>query len=173
MNRKRSGFAVVAVLIFVAAIAARISWEKKPKLLVSNGFAASITLSNAKQVCLCMQMYASDYDDLIPYAPDTGTAQAVIYPYSKSRDIWKSLNPKGGQIEFNTSVAGVNSAKMPEAQLTPLVYDSEAWEGGGRPVGFCDGHGATVTGAKWKELTEKMKLQKFTHVGQPLKPQHL
>jgi hypothetical protein len=48
------------------------------------------TLSNFKQVALGTIMYASDYDDELPYVQNTATIQAVTYPYMKNLDVWIS-----------------------------------------------------------------------------------
>lgn len=120
------------------------------------------TLSNAKQLALGMLLYESDYDDIAPYAQSTATVKYVIDPYLKNREVWKSLNPNGGEFLFNTSLGGVNTSEIPHPADTPLFFERNAWPDGSRVVAFADGHAKVLTPDEWKKLqpTLKLKLKK-------------
>ena len=116
------------------------------------------TLSNAKQLGLGMIMYASDWDDLMPYVQDTNAAYVVTHPYLKNRDIVKTKNPAGGFLRFNMSLAGVDHKAIPEPANTPLYYDSEAWPDGSRIVVFADGSARALTPAQWQAIQPNLRL---------------
>ena len=120
------------------------------------------TLSNIKQISLGMLMYASDYDDLTPYAQSTKTVEYVISPYVLNNELFKSLNPDRSRFLFNMAIAGVNMTDIPSPAETVMFYESRAWPDGLRVVSFCDGHAKIVTEEEWREhkLTLKLKIKK-------------
>lgn len=117
------------------------------------------TLSNVKQMCLATIMYASDYDDVLPYVQSTAAVRFVTHPYIKSREIFKTANPNGGEIRFNMAVAGVEMAAIPEPANTILFYESTPWPDGTRVVGYVDGHARKVPMADWERESASLKLK--------------
>ena len=132
-----------------------------------------LTTSNAKQLGLSLIMYANDYDGVFPYAPDSETAEALTYPYTKSHWIWVSGNPNGGQLMFNTEMGGVNGSKLKDPDKALLVFDSKPWANGSRTVCYADGHAKTITASQWAELEKYRKSLRLIHVGKPLKHLHI
>lgn len=124
-------------------------------------------LSNVKQLALAAMMYSSDYDDVFPYVQSTKGAFEVIYPYMKSKDLSKSLNPNGSKILFNMAVAGVNAAVIEDPAETVLFYEDKPWPDGERIVAFTDGHVKFLSEEEWEyaKATLSLKLQK---TGRPL-----
>jgi len=106
-------------------------------------------LSNVKQVSLGIILYSSDYDDVYPNADSTAAAQNRVFPYTKNADIWKSKNPAGGRILFNTSLSRTSSTELANPAQTLLVWDENPWEDGGRNVGYADGHAKYLSAAEW------------------------
>lgn len=129
----------------------------------------SEALSNIKQVSLGMMMYMADYDDVMPYAQDTKSAFAVMYPYVKSVDVFKSVNPKGGRILLNMAVAGVSAAQMEAPAETVLFYDNTPWPDGTRLVSFMDGHAKFLGEVEWRRAEATLRL-KMPRSARPLPP---
>lgn len=131
--------------------------------------AKTVSLSNVKQLALGMIMYASDYDDVFPYAQDTKSAFAVIFPYVKNAGIFKSLNPNGGRFLANMAVMGVNGTDILQPAETVLLYDPTPWPDGEVLVAYCDGHAKFVTPETWSQVSKTLRL-KLEHQGKPLPP---
>jgi len=125
------------------------------------------TESNAKQLALGMLMYTSDWDDILPYAQDTKAAYYITQPYIKNTSTTKTLNPNGGMLRLNMSIAGVNSAKIPNPADTPMYYDSLPWPDGRYVVAFCDGHVKLVDSTEWKKLLKYVS-RKLPKAAKPL-----
>lgn len=128
-------------------------------------------ISNLKQAALGMIMYASDWDDELPYVQDSGSAYFVTQPYVKSMDMFKSLNPKGSRILFNMAVAGVNMSEIPEPTKTVLYFDENAWPDGGRPAAFADGHVEYLSASEWAQASKSLHL-KLKRKSKPLPPKY-
>lgn len=126
------------------------------------------TLSNAKQVALALIMYSADYDDVLPYAQDTATAQAVTMPYSKSSEIWKSNNPNDGRILFNTALGGVLSTSIPNPAEVALIYDAKEWPDGSRIIAYADGHAKVVKSGAAEVIQKSRSVSGLKRVGKPL-----
>jgi hypothetical protein len=107
------------------------------------------TLSNAKQVAVGMMLYSNDYDDLFPHAQSTAQAQEEVYPYLKNASLWKSDNPNGGRLLYNTTLSGVSQTQLPFPAETLLIWDEMPWPDGRRVVAYADGHAKIVTADEW------------------------
>jgi prepilin-type processing-associated H-X9-DG protein len=128
-------------------------------------------LSNIKQLALAAHMYASDYDDVFPYAQSTATVKAVTMPYLKSIEAWTTHNPSESRFLFNMAVAGALLGEIDSPNEVVLFYESAPWPDGRRHVAFCDGHARTVSEDEWTRLKETLKL-KLRKIGRPLPPDH-
>ncbi|MCW3097603.1 MAG: hypothetical protein JWL77_3221 [Chthonomonadaceae bacterium] len=74
---KRCGFTLVELLI-VLAIAAVLAGLLAPVLIQARSQAQQdVCLSNVRQLGLAVNLYAADYDGLMPYAPDAYSKKAV------------------------------------------------------------------------------------------------
>ncbi|MDR3688472.1 MAG: M56 family metallopeptidase [Fimbriimonas sp.] len=92
-----------------------------------------------KQTALATIMYASDYDDQLPYVQRTSSAVAVLMPYAKSHMIFESPS-KGGQFLFNMNLAGVSLSNITEPASTPLWMNVVPKSQSPMVVAFADGH---------------------------------
>lgn len=120
---------------------------------------ATATLSNAKQMALGVMIYMSDYDDVLPYPQSVAAVKFVTYPYIKNKDIYKTLNPNGGQFLFNNAIGGVEAAIVENPADTILWYESKAWPDGRRAVAFLDGHAKLVNPEEWKRVEKSLRLK--------------
>ncbi len=127
------------------------------------------TLSNFKQSATAMIIYSTDYDDEIPYVQDTKSALAVLAPYAKNKETFKTYNPLGSEIRLNMAVSGVNNAAIPAPAETPLFYESTAWPDGTRCVSFCDSHARFVDSEEWSRLQPALHVR-LPRKGKPLPP---
>lgn len=133
--------------------------------------ARTATLSNAKQIALGLLMYCSDYDDVLPWPQSSKSAWSVIDPYLKNRELYKTLNPDGGEFRFNMCLGGVNAVDIEQPADTPLIYESKPWPDGKRIVAYTDGHAKVVSPEEWAKLEPmlKLKLKKTAKRPLPLK----
>lgn len=118
----------------------------------------SETLSNLKQVAVGMMMYASDYDDVLPYVQGSTAAHYVTQPYIKNREVSFSKNPNGPErFHFNINLGGVKLGDVESPAETPLFVDPKAWPGGTRLVAFVDGHVKSISAESWPEVETRWK----------------
>lgn len=158
----------------IAAVTPRLDMTKeewlKPAPPVAGGGGGgdkAQSLSNIKQVSLALIMYSADYDDVVPYVQSTKGAFEVLDPYSKNREITKSLNPSGAKILLNMAIAGANMASIEKPAETVMFYEDKPWPDGTRMVSFCDGHAKSVAEDEWLVIQTSLNL-KFQKVGRPL-----
>lgn len=114
------------------------------------------TMSNAKQIATGMLMYASDYDDIFPYARDSKTAMLVTTPYVRNRDVFKTLNPAGGEFVFNLKLGGVSESSIPQQHQTPMYCESKAWPDGSRVVAFADSYVKSISAQDWPAIVKAL-----------------
>ncbi len=148
----------------------RESWLKAitpPGPATGAGSPQERTVANAKQLATGMIMYMTDCDDMMPYVNDTKSAFYVVQPYVKSREVFKTYNPKGGSFRLNMAVSGVLAAAVPDPAKTPLLYDSKAWPDGTRVVAFMDTRVLVVSEEEWQRLQPYLRLKIKRH-GPPL-----
>lgn len=123
------GVAILAAILFPVFAQARLAARK------------ATTLSHAKQAALGVIMYMGDNDDRMP--PQFATAEDVhrcSIRYTKSENVYLTLNPAGGEFLGNPKIAGALSVECPEPSLIPMIYESRAWPDGKRATGWLDGH---------------------------------
>lgn len=125
------------------------------------------SLSHLKQIALGLVLYASDYDDVFPYAQSTTAVKWVTYPYIKNESIWTNPNPDGAEYRFNIAIGGVHLPAIESPSQTVLVYESRPWPDGRRGVAFTDGSARLVAADQWQEL-EKTLMLKLPRKGKPL-----
>lgn len=103
LNAKRSGFTLIELLVVIAIIAilAAILFPVLSQARVAAKKAAGT--AQGKQLILAVQMYATDYDDMVAprlrigYGPGSGsdptnamTFEYLHHPYIKAAAVWKS-----------------------------------------------------------------------------------
>jgi hypothetical protein len=125
-------------------------------------------LSNLKQLGIGMMILLSDYDDIYPYVQGTNQVFKIVEPYVKNDELTKSLNPKGGRILFNMSLAGASASDVEAPGVTPMFYESETWPDGRRLVAFADASVKWVKADEWAKMTPNLKLN-LKRRGKPLK----
>ncbi|MBS1721978.1 MAG: hypothetical protein JSS66_03105 [Armatimonadetes bacterium] len=124
-------------------------------------------LSHAKQLGMALQIYAQDYDDVLPYAQGTKAVQFVTYPYVKNIDVWKTMNPNGSDFRFNIAVGGSSLPAIDLPAETVMFFESKPWPDGTRLVTFLDGHARRVTHDEWPTVEASMK-KSYPKVAKPL-----
>ncbi len=130
--------------------------------------AQTATLSNLKQTGIATMILMSDYDDMIPYVQSTSQLYKFLMPYSKNEKVFKTINPPGGQFQFNMCLAGSLLNTLEQASQTPLFYETKVWPDGKRGVVFTDTHAKFVTKEEWDRLQPLLKLKLKKH-GKPIK----
>ena len=155
---------VAASAVSIACMATMLPSHKKPLTPAQLAKLKKEATSNIKSLQLGVIMYATDNDDVYPIGPKSKDILNEIYPYIKSRSIYKDLNPNGGQLDFNYNLNGVDSKTIPEPANTPYVFDSKPWPDGTRPVAFTDGHAKFETKKEWI-VTSKYLQKWFRKVG--------
>lgn len=134
-----------------------------------NSSKATVALSNAKQLATAMMIYLADSNDIFPWVQSSPSMHNQLIPYTKSKELFKTLNPKGaGTFRYNMSLAGVSAVDVSEPAQTPLIFDPEPFPDGRYLVAYADSHVKYVTAAEWKELQRFMKL-KLPRRGKPIK----
>ncbi|HWD39334.1 MAG TPA: hypothetical protein VG944_10825 [Fimbriimonas sp.] len=114
------------------------------------------TLSNGKQIGLALLIYSNDYDDHFPKAQSTADVRKATLPYTKDPNIWKTMNPRGGEFRFAMNLAGVSATSIESPATTVLVYESNEWPDGRRTVVFADGHAKLVGHEEWLQLSASL-----------------
>lgn len=104
------------------------------------------TVSNMKQVLTILLIYAQDHDDRLPQASSSEAVFTKLMPYLKSKDIFHTLNPKGGSIQFNLSLSGKNLGLLTSPTRKVVLWETKRWPGGSRCVGFADGSTRVLQG---------------------------
>lgn len=132
----------------------------------------SQTQSNLKQLALATMMYASDYDDVLPWPQSSRGAVSVIYPYIKSLEIVKSPNPEGAEYyRFNANIGGASTIQESPAAV-PMWYEAKPWPDGSRAVAFLDGHVEMVPAQDWPRI-EKALSQRYRRIAKSPLPASL
>jgi prepilin-type processing-associated H-X9-DG protein len=114
------------------------------------------TRADFKQIALGTIMYATDYDDVLPYAQSTRAVAYVTEPYMKNRGLWRTLNPNGGKVQFNLAVGGVALGTIQNPADIPLFSESAFWPDGARVVAFVDGHVRAVAKSDWPKIQKAL-----------------
>lgn len=114
-------------------------------------------LSNLKQVALAMHLYASDYDDVIPWGQSSRTVHHVLEPYLRNVKVSQSLNPNGvGLYLFNMNLGGVSIGDIQDVAEIPMFFDPQPWPDGSRGVAYADGHARIVKPEDWPTVQEAL-----------------
>ena len=97
--------------------------------------------SKIKQVGLGLIMYASDYDGKLPPAMSTNLElRQCGLRYTKNVEIFKSLNPAGGEIVGNGLLAGKSIDHIVNPAATVMGFDSRPWAENYGVLSYADGH---------------------------------
>lgn len=99
----------------------------------------SIDLSRIKQVGLAIQLYCSDWDDVLPRPLEN---LELVYPYLKDHDLMKS-SLDGSEFKVNRKYSGYPLSAIDDIARTPLLF-SPVFKDGTRAVGYADSHAKIV-----------------------------
>lgn len=106
-------------------------------------------LSRANMLAKAIQLYATDFDDYLPYASTTSQCELLLDEYTKpsfknASDVWH-CDPPGGRFQYNTVCTGKRLEQIRFPAVAIGVIDDRAWgERGSREIGFLDGHAKTL-----------------------------
>ncbi len=128
----------------------------------------AVTVGNIKQVGLALLMYATDYDDVYPWAQNTLTVKGVTYPYVMNRSVWRTHNPSGGEFLFNLSIGGVEFSTIPRPAKTVAFHESKPWPDSKRCVGYADGSARVVDAPTWASDSKSLLLKLKRKAKRPL-----
>lgn len=142
-----------AMLLVVALIAVLALGQRSPKGEPDQ----IVTLSRAKQLVIACLIYASDYDEALPLAKTASEFQKATFPYVKSRDVYKTLNPAGGDLAFNGALSGALLTAVKVPTETVIVHDSKPWPDGTRVVAFADGHAKVLGKTEWTKVEPSLR----------------
>jgi prepilin-type N-terminal cleavage/methylation domain-containing protein/prepilin-type processing-associated H-X9-DG protein len=122
----RRGFTLIELLVVIAIISilASILFPVFARAREKGRQAACI--SNVHQFCMAFQMYAQDYDEIIPAGNFGGTLwHQTIYPYTHNRQIYVCPSRKDCQIGYavNNLVCGASEGTMFDPAVKILVMD--------------------------------------------------
>ncbi len=145
-SMKRSGFTLVELLVVIGIILVLAALIFPVFATVRGSARKTVCLSNLRQLGLSINLYAADFDDLMPYGGDPSDkytspwiwqatpyaaqvaampllnfnplthVSGVLEPYVKSRDIWRCPSDSGYDI-----VDVTNTAIVPVAR--PSAFD--------------------------------------------------
>lgn len=128
--------------------------------------------SSAKQLTIAMLLYATDSDDVLPYAQNDETWLRVLYPYVKNRDVLVTSNPQKSKWNFNVNLGGVNITTLKSPVTTPVLRDGKLWPSGERVTGFIDGHVEALAPAKQKASDKAWATSYKREAKKPLPADH-
>ncbi len=107
--------------------------------------------NNVKALGVSIMMYATDYDDRLPYAASTEAIKRQVYPYCKKMSLWK--HPVRGEVLYNTSLSGVNFFRYENPGQTMMLWEKNATSGL-RVTCSVNAFVKTLTDAGWKNAWE-------------------
>lgn len=111
------------------------------------------SLSSAKQLATALELYADDNGGRLPNVRDSAEAWKLSIQYTNSHGYeLKTLNPNGGQLEFNLNLSGIALKSVRSVEDLPLITETRAWPDGKRIVVFADGHGRYVREEDWSQI---------------------
>jgi prepilin-type N-terminal cleavage/methylation domain-containing protein/prepilin-type processing-associated H-X9-DG protein len=123
--RSRAAFTLIELLVVIAIIAILAAILFPVFAQAREKARQTACLSNLRQVGLGLQMYAQDYDEILPYAPTDvphfGKPNApvsflsAIFPYTKSRSIYvcpSSVDPTSLGYDRSTACTDVSCSNL-------------------------------------------------------------
>lgn len=127
------------------------------------------SLSNIKQLGTAMMIYGADWDDVFPYPQSEKAWQYCLFPYTKNRDFFKTLNPaKPGNFKFNMALGGVSMTVIESPAETVMFYDPTVWPDGKYLFSAVDTSSRYVDAAAWKKLQKTLTLKLKKEAKRPL-----
>lgn len=130
------------VLVWVvAAIVATGAWAaQRPASCVTN----------AKQMCMGMLMYAQDYNEILPPMASSASVQKILMPYIKNDKVFL-CTVSGKPFAWNKAMSGKTLKSIKNPATDVVCYDVEVHDGN-RVVGYVDGHVKAIPEADFATL---------------------
>lgn len=150
------GFTLIELLVVIAIIAILAAILFPVFATAREKARGTSCLSNMKQICTAVQMYAQDYDEMLhrirnwnfPYDPVTNKwawgAQDMLNPYIKNEQMWKcpsdgvqrydNTGPTGGPISysFTHSQTGGGTSAQTITEITFGLHAYYNWDANSR-----------------------------------------
>ncbi len=125
----RPGFTLIELLVVIAIISILASILMPVFSQARGKGRQAACISNVKQICLAMQMYAQDYDEIFPAGQAGATANTqwynAIFPYSRNRQIFYCPDRKdaGPGYAMNYLASGQTVGNFWDPSVKILVGD--------------------------------------------------
>jgi len=161
IQKKRQGFTLIELLVVIAIIAILASILFPVFSRAREKAREANCKSNLRQIGLAIQMYASDWDDLLPLANSRPSSSGppgivdVLGPYTKNRQVFRCPSDKakmwdieGTSYDYGMGMLDVGMPPQPidfpfniEPSQCPLMGDFEPdWHIRKPNILFADGH---------------------------------
>ncbi len=124
--------------------------------------------SNLKILGLAVMQYTQDYDEKLPPLKSPTKAEEVLYPYARTRSIFRHPTTKERYV-WNITLSGENIGQyvgdimadetQSKAAQIPLVFEMRPAPNGKRNVAFLDGHVTELTEAQWRQAKTRWKVR--------------
>lgn len=109
-----------------------------------------------RQLAIALVLFQED-EEGFPKASSTDAAMRKLKPYLPENAPWKTDNPAGGTILFNTKLAVDPAYRLLADNLVPVFWEEHAWPDGKRGVAYLDGHAVRLDETAWKQATARPK----------------
>ena len=113
--------------------------------------AASVSLSNLKQLGLGIMQYAQDHDQTFPPLEDAAAMKKAIMPYVKSESLFVHPNSKEA-YQPNASLSGKKMTSLAEPATRVLGFEASPDANGRRAVLYADGHVKRIAESDWPDI---------------------
>ncbi len=99
-----------------------------------------LCIDSIKQVALGLEMYAQDYDEMLPPMDSASQVKSLIFPYIRVNNVYTC--PVTGQpYQYNASLSNTSLGAYPDPSVIWTLQDSIPHPDDGiSTVGFLDGH---------------------------------
>jgi prepilin-type processing-associated H-X9-DG protein len=96
-------------------------------------------VQNTQQLVLAVQMYAQDYDEVLPTLSDAATAETLLLPYVGMTGPF-TCPVTHLPYTYNASIGGHTLQTYPRTDQVEIVRDSQPHPGNQTTIAYLDGH---------------------------------
>ena len=123
----------------------------------SDDSATTTSTSNLRQMDLALQMYAQDYDEVLPPMKDMASVKQLLMPYVKNEAVF--TNPITNQpYQINTILSQHKLGHIPDPAAMVVFYEDSPASDNTRGVAFMDGHAKRISESQWPALRRESKI---------------